>query len=96
MTFNSNLVVLRRMEYDLLVCLARCPGRVFTKSELLSDVWGYKALGNTRTLDSHASRLRSKLAAVGAEGLIVNARGVGYSLCIRDRAAVRPPAVRAA
>lgn len=95
-TFNSNLVVLRRMEYDLLVCLARCPGRVFTKSELLSDVWGYKALGNTRTLDSHASRLRSKLAAVGAEGLIVNARGVGYSLCIRDRAAVRPPAVRAA
>jgi DNA-binding response OmpR family regulator len=94
--FNSNPVMLRRMEYSLLVCLARCPGRVFTKSELLSDVWGYKAFGNTRTLDSHASRLRSKLAAVGAEGWIANARGVGYSLCVRDRAAVRPPAVRAA
>ncbi len=95
-TFNSNPVVLRRMEYSLLVCLARCPGRVFTKSELLSDVWGYKALGTTRTLDSHASRLRSKLAAVGAEGWIVNARGVGYSLCVRDRAAGPPPAMRAA
>ena len=96
MTFNSNPVALRRMEYELLVWLARCPGKVFTKSELLSDVWGYKALGSTRTLDSHASRLRSKLAAVGAEGWIVNARGVGYSLCVRDRAAVRPPAMRAA
>ncbi|MGH2852691.1 MAG: response regulator transcription factor [Solirubrobacteraceae bacterium] len=80
-TFHSRPVVLRRMEYSLLLCLARCPRRVFTKSELLSDVWGYKAIGNTRTVDSHASRLRSKLAAVGAEGWIVNARGVGYSLC---------------
>jgi DNA-binding response OmpR family regulator len=95
-TFSSHPVALRRMEYELLVCLARCPGRVFTKSELLSEVWGYKALGTTRTLDSHASRLRSKLAAVGAKGWIVNARGVGYSLCVRDRAAGPPPAMRAA
>lgn len=95
-TFHSNPVALRRMEYELLVCLAQCPGKVFTKSELLSDVWGYKALGTTRTLDSHASRLRSKLTAVGATGWILNARGVGYSLCVRDRAAVQPPAMRAA
>jgi len=39
-TFRSHPVALRRMEYELLVCLARCPGRVFTKSELLSAVWG--------------------------------------------------------
>ena len=96
MTFHANPVALRRMEYELLVCLARCPGRVFTKSELLSEVWGYKALGSTRTLDSHASRLRTKLAAAGAKGWIVNARGVGYSLCLRDRAAGQPPAMRAA
>ena len=43
-TFRSHPVALRRMEYELLVCLARCPGRVFTKSELLFGVWGYKAL----------------------------------------------------
>jgi len=95
-TFNSNPVVLRRMEYNLLLCLARRPERVFTKSELLSGVWGYKALGTTRTVDSHASRIRSKLAAAGAEGWIVNVRGIGYSLCARDRTVVRPRAMRAA
>jgi DNA-binding response OmpR family regulator len=95
-TFNSHRIVPRRMEYNLLLCLARCPGRVFTKAELLSGVWGFKALGATRTIDSHASRLRSKLAAVGAKGWIVNVRGVGYSLCGSDHAAVQPPAMHAA
>src|SRR5581483_9802469 len=54
-------VALSQKEYALLVRLAGEPRRVFTKDELLRDVWGYQARGRTRTLDSHASRLRRKL-----------------------------------
>jgi DNA-binding response OmpR family regulator len=54
--------------------------RVFTKEELLRDVWGFRSLGRTRTLDSHASRLRRKLAAAGLAGCVVNVWGVGYRL----------------
>jgi DNA-binding response OmpR family regulator len=43
-------------------------------------VWGFRSLGRTRTLDSHASRLRRKLAAAGADGYVVNVWGVGYRL----------------
>jgi DNA-binding response OmpR family regulator len=71
---------LRRLEYELLVRLASSPRRVFRKQELLSTVWGYPT-ATTRTLDSHASRLRRKLAAAaGEEGWVINVRGVGYRL----------------
>jgi DNA-binding response OmpR family regulator len=68
-------------EFALLHALAMDPLRVFTKEELLRDVWGYKSMGSTRTLDSHASRLRRKLSP-SAEGRrwIVNVWGVGYRL----------------
>ncbi len=56
------------------------PSRVFTKEELLREVWGFRSLGRTRTLDSHASRLRRKLSAGGAGGIVVNVWGVGYRL----------------
>jgi DNA-binding response OmpR family regulator len=67
------------MEYELLVHLARDPRRVFNKHELLKAVWGFRSQGTTRTLDSHASRLRRKLGSAG-EHWIVNVRGVGYRL----------------
>jgi len=68
-------------EYELLVKLAREPERVFTKAELLYDVWEYRAPARTRTLDSHASRLRRKLREAGASPEIVdNVWGVGYRL----------------
>ncbi len=70
---------LRRMEYELLAHLARDPRRVFNKHELLKAVWGFRSPGTTRTLDSHASRLRRKLGAAG-EHWIINVRGVGYRL----------------
>ncbi len=70
-------VVLRRMEFELLCHLARDPERVFTRGELLRAVWGFRAQGATRTVDSHASRLRRRL---GAGGWVVNVRGVGYRL----------------
>src|ERR671928_8218 len=47
------------------------PQRVFTKEQLLRDVWGYRAMGRTRTLDSHASRLRRKLRHAGAGPSVV-------------------------
>lgn len=80
---DGRRVVLSQKEYQLLVCLARAPQRVFTKAELLHDVWNYRATGRTRTLDSHASRLRRKLreASDGASGALVeNVWGVGYRL----------------
>lgn len=72
---------LSQKEYELLLRLARDPDRVFTKAELLRDVWGFRVMGRTRTLDSHASRLRRKLRdAGGEEGLVDNVWGVGYRL----------------
>jgi DNA-binding response OmpR family regulator len=79
-TFASTPLQLRRLEYALLVHLARDPGRVYTKDELLRAVWGIGSGIVTRTLDSHASRLRCKLAHAGAEGWVTATRGVGYRL----------------
>ena len=71
--------MLANKEYELLLALASEPHRVFTKSELLRDIWGYRTMGRTRTLDSHASRLRRKLDPDGAR-FIANCWGVGYRL----------------
>lgn len=59
--------------------LAREPRRVFTKSELLREVWGHEGGDRTRTLDSHACRLRTRLAELG-ERAVINVWGVGYRL----------------
>jgi len=77
-------VPLSAKEYALLLKLASDPGRVFTREQLLRDVWGYRSYVPTRTLESHASRVRCKLAAAGLPGWVVNVWGVGYKL--------RPPA----
>lgn len=72
-------VRLANKEYELLLALAAEPTRVFTKQELLRDVWGYRAPGRTRTVDSHASRLRRKLDPQAGR-FVVNCWGVGYRL----------------
>jgi DNA-binding response OmpR family regulator len=72
-------VELAAKEFALLQALAEQPTRVYGKQELLRDVWGYLAPGNTRTLDAHAYRLRKKLRSSGRPW-IVNVRGVGYKL----------------
>jgi DNA-binding response OmpR family regulator len=79
-TVGATHVDLRRLEYALLVHLARDPARVYTKDELMRDVWGFRSPGTTRTLNSHASRLRGALARAGAEGWVRVTRGVGYRL----------------
>jgi DNA-binding response OmpR family regulator len=67
-------------EFELAAKLASEPTKVFTKDELLRDVWGFRASARTRTLDSHASRLRRKLDAAGGGDVVVNVWGVGYRL----------------
>jgi DNA-binding response OmpR family regulator len=76
---HGDPVHLSKKEFALLRALAEEPTRVFTREELLRGVWGYRALGATRTLDSHASRLRRKLSA-GGSAFVVNVWGVGYRL----------------
>lgn len=76
---RGRVIALRRLEFDLLAQLASDPDRVFTKHELLRIVWGYQSDGSTRTLDSHASRLRRKLEQCDRRW-VVNVRGVGYRL----------------
>jgi DNA-binding response OmpR family regulator len=78
-TLHDRHLDLRTKEYELLVHLASEPSRVFRKEELLRAVWGYPVVCPTRTLDSHASRLRRKLAASN-ERWVFNVRSVGYRL----------------
>jgi len=73
-------VALAGKEYELLLKLMTDPTRVFTKEQLLREVWGFRSLGRTRTLDSHASRLRRKLGAAAPGSFVVNVWGVGYRL----------------
>ena len=64
-------------EFELLKYLAQHPGRVFTREQLLQEVWGYDYFGGTRTVDVHVRRLRAKLGAE-YESLIGTVRNVGY------------------
>lgn len=64
-------------EFELLKYLAQHPGRVFTRAQLLQEVWGYDYFGGTRTVDVHIRRLRAKLGAEN-ESLIGTVRNVGY------------------
>jgi DNA-binding response OmpR family regulator len=75
-TVAGQRVQLPTKEYELLLKLASDPRRVFTKDELLRDVWGFRSTGRTRTLDSHASRLRRRLGG----DYVRNLWGVGYCL----------------
>jgi DNA-binding response OmpR family regulator len=78
-TVRGTRVALSQKEFALLLALAAEPTRVFTKEELLRDVWGFRSMGTTRTLDSHACRLRHKLGRSG-DRFVVNVWGVGYRL----------------
>jgi DNA-binding response OmpR family regulator len=83
--YEQAKVQLRPKEFDLLTLLARHPGRVFQRSELLDLVWGYDFPGYTRTVDVHVQQLREKLAAAGVtEPSIETVWGVGYRLELAD------------
>jgi DNA-binding response OmpR family regulator len=75
-------VALTRTEFDLLAALAHQPGRAYSRSELVSQVWGYADEGGTRLLDSHIGHLRAKIEPDPARPTYVRTvRGVGYRLC---------------
>jgi len=76
---RGETIELSKKEFALLRALAGEPTRVFTREELLRNVWGFRAMCATRTLDSHAFRLRRKLGASG-DRFVVNVWGVGYRL----------------
>jgi DNA-binding response OmpR family regulator len=79
-------------EFELLKFLAQHPGRVFTRAQLLQEVWGYDYFGGTRTVDVHVRRLRAKLGPEH-EALIGTVRNVGYRFVPpgRDRAHAETP-----
>jgi DNA-binding response OmpR family regulator len=82
-TLDGRPLALRRMEYELLAHLAGDPDRVFSRNELLRAIWGYRADGSTRTVDTHASRVRAKLRhpdGPTAQRWVVGVWGVGYRL----------------
>jgi len=75
--FNSEeKVILTRTEFDLLLFLASNLGKVFTRDELLDQVWGYNHFPTTRTVDTHILQLRQKIVGIEIETL----RGVGYKM----------------
>ncbi|RJK97717.1 winged helix-turn-helix transcriptional regulator [Vallicoccus soli] len=77
-------------EFELLKFLAQHPGRVFTRAQLLQEVWGYDYFGGTRTVDVHVRRLRAKLGAEH-EALIGTVRNVGYRFVVPQPATELPP-----
>jgi DNA-binding response OmpR family regulator len=74
---HGDPVHLTSTEFDLLMHLMSRPGRVYTRDELLSAVWGYAAHGGTRTVDVHVAQVRGKLG--DAASIIRTVRGVGYT-----------------
>ncbi len=76
-TEDGTEIALTATEFDLLAHLMRKPGRVFTREQLLSEVWGYAAAAGTRTVDVHVAQLRAKL---GPRQPVRTVRGVGYSV----------------
>jgi DNA-binding response OmpR family regulator len=78
-TVEGRPIPLSNKEFSLLRVLASDPTRVFSKKELLREVWGYRTDARTRTLDSHASRLRRKLDPESSR-YVINCWGVGYRL----------------
>ena len=81
-------VLLTATEFSLLAQLMRRPGWVFSREQLLSDVWGHSSIAGTRTVDVHVAQLRAKL---GDESPIRTVRGVGYSADPKASASGTPP-----
>jgi DNA-binding response OmpR family regulator len=76
---GDEAIALSKKEFALLRALATEPTRVFTREELLRGVWGFRVMCKTRTIDSHAHRLRKKLNS-GGDKFVLNVWGVGYRL----------------
>jgi DNA-binding response OmpR family regulator len=79
-TVDGKEVVLTPLEFEILLTLAREPGVVFTREQLMDRVWGYRDYAGGRVVDSHVARIRRKLAEDGAEPRFIRTvHGVGYA-----------------
>lgn len=82
---NGHDVTLTKKEIELLWTLANNPGRAYSREVLLDQIWGYNYYGDSRTVDSHMTRLRSKLDAVDHPGWVLKTVwGVGYKFDVED------------
>ena len=79
-SIDGTMTHLTTKEFDLLAFMAGNPGRIFTRDQLLSRVWGYDFAGDGRTVDVHVSWLRGKLRGQGDHNWFRTVRGVGYAL----------------
>jgi DNA-binding response OmpR family regulator len=77
-------LLLPAKEFELVAKLAEHPTRVYEKEELLREVWGFRSIGRTRTLDSHASRVRRRIGTLTKTPYVINQWGVGYRLMLPD------------
>ncbi|RSL32055.1 DNA-binding response regulator [Salibacterium salarium] len=79
-TVNEKIISLTPKEYELLFYLAQAPDKVFSREQLLKDVWDYDFFGDLRTVDTHVKRLREKLSNVSEEAadMISTVWGIGY------------------
>jgi two-component system response regulator MtrA len=78
-TKNEKVIALTRLEFDLLASLAREPGRVFSRDVLLTEVWGYRQITDTRLVNVHVQRLRAKIEDDPEHPqVIITVRGIGY------------------
>lgn len=76
---GSEILALTPLEFDLLACLAKRPGQVFTREALLQEVWGYRHAADTRLVNVHVQRLRAKIEQdPEAPEIVLTVRGVGY------------------
>lgn len=82
---NDREIKLTLKEFNLLHLLVQAPGRVYTRDELLEQVWGFDYCGDTCTVDTHINRLRYKIEEQGGNsGFIQTVRGVGYKFLSED------------
>jgi len=76
---GTEVLTLTPLEFDLLACLAKKPGQVFTREALLQEVWGYRHAADTRLVNVHVQRLRAKIEHdPEAPEIVLTVRGVGY------------------
>lgn len=84
---NDNLIELTPKEYDLLRLFLQSPNQAFGRETLLKHIWGYDYVGDTRTVDMHIQRLRTKIEAdVTNPKILITVRGFGYRLTNCDAA----------
>lgn len=87
-TLNGEQITLRPKEFEVLLYLARKPGVVMTRDDLMNAVWGFDYIGGQRTVDVHVSSLRKKLELDPGSVHIDSIRGVGYKLVVNKKKSV--------